>query len=1186
MTFAEAKARCEGLRNRLTDNPDNIKEYNALCNVLSSKNNYNIQEVNTKKFSYRVDPRKNEERLLGGGLEDTVASIAHKIISSGIELMVHGNESKMNDCRKNGETIEATAVVGGQKYEGNYEGKSKVKLLKKMFLCCCPVYHLVATGEGKFYAKQITYTGIFLDNLFDDNTGKAELCIGNDAKYKGNFEKGKRSGPGILEMYDNKKFCWYKVYEGIWENDIYLDGIGYNPDGSTVQIKKTQTETKTNNSPEKDPLISKTEPQTSDKMIEIHMPNVVKPPAMIDENKNKLVKQNQVVPVNIGTNPTSPKPIRRLSTQDHSNLILKKLENPTLELSLEESIGLLVQCIKNGNIEADKTAGKEAVIFIGNTGAGKSTTVNYLYGCEMQLQSPKELNIKGFEYVITVKPKIAGGKLDELMPIGHTKHSKTFMPQIETDEKNGMTYMDCPGFLDNRGPEINIANAVNIKNAIKKSKSVKVMVLINYHSLKADRGRGLSDMIKITSDLFGKTSNLIANKESILIGVTNAPTDMDLEGLKEWIVEDNLESIKQLSDCIFTFDPLGRETKGGWTREQIIEKINNLKPITNHAKIFSTVLTNEDENKLLDISDKIGSKIIGQLNKSNLIVEDFKQAAKQLSYLEDLSIIDHVTVERLLLRNQNRIERKFQELKNEFNTNCSLENFDSAISLLNLLKESIKFFNSIEQINFEKLEEHLKACNDKKYKAEAKEKIYQEQLKAANNKIEDMIKLLDQQRKDTQSKLDEQQKMFAKMLTEQSESLAKEMKKYDQDRQFIEKEFEARLFKKDEEMAIAKTLNQKEVQGRIEEEKEKLNLEFDNKKKALELEKLKYQQEQKELLAQKQKKQEEENQKLQNRLKELEVAQQKKALEQEKLRLDQEKQEREILLKKQKQEEERQKLEQEKLEKARQEKLRLEQEEKELLLKKQTIYPKGCFGPTEWKEHFGEVGEAPALPADIEKILDEPCPYYQAAKLMGVEEMKKLGKSTKVVEYKYWIDKVNENKPLKVRDTHLLTLIPKTVNNAPFTLKSLGQIIRKPIKGNATSYQFFQDVGKHGDIPVENSYWVMMPKEVVPGTKGKIFDDQKKAALINSNYVLPKAIEVAVSILMYYVKTKECLFQQTYTKTIDVHEDEHRVWVGNFTISGFSVIGNFTTYDDLGYDAWGLVCLRKFLGEPKKLEKS
>jgi len=97
----------------------------------------------------------------------------------------------------------------------------------------------------------------------------------------------------------------------------------------------------------------------------------------------------------------------------------------------------------------------------------------------------------------------------------------------------------------------------------------------------------------------------------------------------------------------------------------------------------------------------------------------------------------------------------------------------------------------------------------------------------------------------------------------------------------------------------------------------------------------------------------------------MEVAQQKKALEQEKLRLDQEKQEREILLKKQKQEDERQRLEQEKLEKARQEKLILEQEEKQLRLKKQMIYPTGFFGATEWREHFGEVGEVSALPAYI-----------------------------------------------------------------------------------------------------------------------------------------------------------------------------------------------------------------------------
>ena len=62
---------------------------------------------------------------------------------------------------------------------------------------------------------------------------------------------------------------------------------------------------------------------------------------------------------------------------------------------------------------------------------------------------------------MVVKSRKEGGSLEEIMPIGHSKRSTTFMPQIESGPK-GVIYCDCPGFLDNRGKEINIANAVNI----------------------------------------------------------------------------------------------------------------------------------------------------------------------------------------------------------------------------------------------------------------------------------------------------------------------------------------------------------------------------------------------------------------------------------------------------------------------------------------------------------------------------------------------------------------------------------------------------------------------------------------------------------------------------------------------------------------------------------------------------
>ena len=102
------------------------------------------------------------------------------------------------------------------------------------------------------------------------------------------------------------------------------------------------------------------------------------------------------------------------------------------------------------------------------------------------------------------------------------------MPHIAADLGNpAQAYCDCPGFLDNRGAEINIANAVNIKRALQEAKCVKVLILINYFSLLADRGRGLTEMLEICIKLFGSTANLERFKDALLLGVTQAPKDGD-----------------------------------------------------------------------------------------------------------------------------------------------------------------------------------------------------------------------------------------------------------------------------------------------------------------------------------------------------------------------------------------------------------------------------------------------------------------------------------------------------------------------------------------------------------------------------------------------------------------------------------------------------------------------------------
>jgi hypothetical protein len=208
------------------------------------------------------------------------------------------------------------------------------------------------------------------------------------------------------------------------------------------------------------------------------------------------------------------------------------------------------------------------------------------------------------------------------------------------------------------------------------------------------------------------------------------------------------------------------------------------------------------------------------------------------------------------------------------------------------------------------------------------------------------------------------------------------------------------------------------------------------------------------------------------------------------------------------------------------------------------------LGEVEWKHYLGDVGPAPALPSNIGTILDSPCPFWPAK---------------------------------KVRDTHLLVLIPARVDGAPFTLNLLGELIQHPKNGgHKTEYKYYdRDVkAQFGERSPDRSYWLLMTREVLEGSRHKSYAAQKNlvarcAKKTQQPYELPSALEAATAILVHHACTGERLFGDdplTYVRCQELvayQGTNYPTGVGGFDSSGLYV-SNFHIH------IRGVVCSRKF----------
>ena len=285
------------------------------------------------------------------------------------------------------------------------------------------------------------------------------------------------------------------------------------------------------------------------------------------------------------------------------DLVSRKLEDPTLVLTPDEQLDVLRECIRLGEEHGSSVArGKDLLVVIGNTGAGKSTCVNYVDGCKLVKATPEGAAgtssgqaVEGRRSKKVVRVA-TDSPVQELMKIGHSKKSQTFVPEV----KHGVefVYCDCSGFLDNRGAEINVANAVNIKVMVSGARSTKVLVLLNYNSLLDARGRGLRELADILISLFGSAEGLLRHRRSIALGIRqthefDTDGDIELENVRAEHFSELAslppacrEVVQALAPTMFLFSPHDSGNSSWLTREQMVTMLRNLEPIEDSRDIF------------------------------------------------------------------------------------------------------------------------------------------------------------------------------------------------------------------------------------------------------------------------------------------------------------------------------------------------------------------------------------------------------------------------------------------------------------------------------------------------------------------------------------------------------------------------------------------------------------------------
>ena len=215
--------------------------------------------------------------------------------------------------------------------------------------------------------------------------------------------------------------------------------------------------------------------------------------------------------------------------------------------------------------------------------------------------------------------------------------------------------------------------------------------------------------------------------------------------------------------------------------------------------------------------------------------------------------------------------------------------------------------------------------------------------------------------------------------------------------------------------------------------------------------------------------------------------------------------------------------------------------------------PEGAFGKAEWEKTFPvTIGEVPPLPDSIHAILEQEDPCEPGKKLK--QTCKLFLRPEKVILH----EEDGSEKELSLSFDGVEELAKKATNPERRTnFVTLDQLRDQLIQ-----------------MQVAESGWVLIRKEVFPGSRNKHFENQKQ--LLKGEFEVPKIMDAILVNFITYASEGRYLYGTnpgTFTRCQDKCIDYYTI-VGGFGPSGLLGFGHYDSY--LDYDDIGLSGSWKF----------